>query len=177
MHRSELLSSHLISPNNGSESVVVSVSILSTVIQFCFRAFRFVSDSYLHETNRAVRHPNVVNYMGTIHHGGDVYLITEYMEGGTLWKLLNNKAKPLPWLTRVNIAIDVARAITYLHARNIIHRDLKCRNLLVRLPTRLCRCDSTNTHFCFFLQTRLIETFVSKVRFIGVMGPEFSTRF
>jgi serine/threonine protein kinase len=79
--------------------------------------------------------------MGTIHHESDVYLITEYMEGGTLWKLLNNKAKPLPWLTRVNIAIDVARAITYLHARNIIHRDLKCRNLLIDRNIRVKVCD------------------------------------
>lgn len=79
--------------------------------------------------------------MGTILHGGDVYLITEYMEGGTLWKLLSAKAKPLPWLTRVNISIDVARAITYLHARNIIHRDLKCRNLLIDRNIRVKVCD------------------------------------
>jgi serine/threonine protein kinase len=79
--------------------------------------------------------------MGICKEGTDIYVITEYVEGGTLWKLVKNKAKALTWLTRVSFALDVSKAIAYLHARNIIHRDLKCKNLLVDKTLHVKVCD------------------------------------
>jgi LIM domain kinase 1 len=79
--------------------------------------------------------------MGICKAGTDIYVITEYVEGGTLWKLVKNKSKPLTWLVRTSFALDVSKAIAYLHARNIIHRDLKCKNLLVEKSTHVKVCD------------------------------------
>ena len=79
----------------------------------------------------ACRHPNVVQFIGLCKDKTDIYIVTEYIDGGSVWKLLKNKSKQLSWLARVNLALDVSKALAYLHSRNIIHRDLKCKNLLV----------------------------------------------
>jgi serine/threonine protein kinase len=69
--------------------------------------------------------------MGICEHEKDIYLITEYISGGDLWRILRNKSIELNWETRINFAIDISQAMAFLHAKNIVHRDLKCKNLLV----------------------------------------------
>ncbi|KAJ0467326.1 putative protein kinase RLK-Pelle-LRR-IX family [Helianthus annuus] len=48
------------------------------------------------------------------------------------WK--NFKLEPLSWKRRLNIALDVARGMEYLHTlahRSFIHRELKSTNILL----------------------------------------------
>lgn len=53
-----------------------------------------------------------------------IYIGLEYMPGGTLKKLLENKNRLKEAETKV-ILYQVARAVQYLHNRSIAHRDLK----------------------------------------------------
>jgi len=78
-----------------------------------------------------MRHPNVVQFMGLCRHGTDIFIVTEYIRGGDLRHILKDEAKEMPWLLRARIATDVAYAMTFLHSKGIIHRDLKSNNLLV----------------------------------------------
>lgn len=41
--------------------------------------------------------------------------------------------QPIPWATRIHIATDVARGISFLHNldSNVIYRDLKASNILL----------------------------------------------
>lgn len=50
---------------------------------------------------------------------------------------IHDKSKPFPWRIRLSFAVDIARALAYLHARKCIHRDLKGENLLVTSNGRL----------------------------------------
>ena len=50
---------------------------------------------------------------------------------------IHDKRNPFPWRLRLSFAIDIARALAYLHARKCIHRDLKGENLLVTSNGRL----------------------------------------
>jgi LIM domain kinase 1 len=50
---------------------------------------------------------------------------------------IHDKDKVFPWRLRLSFAIDIARALAYLHARKCIHRDLKGENLLVTSNGRL----------------------------------------
>ena len=90
---------------------------------------------------QGMRHPNVVQLIGVCNHESGLLLVTEWVRNGDLRKYLKNSSVVMPWKLRVKIANDVACAMAYLHSRNIIHRDLKAKNLLVDDNWRIKICD------------------------------------
>ncbi|XP_078149282.1 uncharacterized protein LOC144544616 [Carex rostrata] len=98
------------------------------------------------EASRTVRHRNLVKVLSvcfsTDHQGNDFKaLIFEFMPNGSLeaWLHPNSAStnQPLRYLSlieRINIAIDIATALGYLHDHigdPIVHRDLKPSNILL----------------------------------------------
>ncbi|RHY90209.1 hypothetical protein DYB37_007396 [Aphanomyces astaci] len=80
---------------------------------------------------RTLQHPNVVRFIGACWHSLDaVHLVVEYMNLGDLKDHLDIHVA-MPWSRKVQCAHDVAAALVYLHDQNIIHRDLKSRNVLL----------------------------------------------
>nr|VDC84070.1 unnamed protein product [Brassica rapa] len=87
-----------------------------------------------------VHHRNLVSLYGYSIEGNDRLVVYQYMPQGTLSKHLfhwsDHSLRPLDWTTRLNIALDVARAVEYLHtlalqSQSYIHRDLKPPNILL----------------------------------------------
>lgn len=85
-----------------------------------------------------VRHRHLVSLLGYSISGNERLLVYEYMSEGALsrhlfhWKSF--KLEPLSWKRRLNIALDVARGMEYLHSlahQSFIHRDLKSSNILL----------------------------------------------
>ena len=58
---------------------------------------------------RSMRHPNIVNFMGMCYQNRDIFIVTEFVPGGTLRNLLK-KGQPLDWLLRMRIGYDIACA-------------------------------------------------------------------
>ncbi|KAL0267249.1 UNVERIFIED_CONTAM: hypothetical protein PYX00_009578 [Menopon gallinae] len=81
---------------------------------------------------RSLHHYNVLRFIGVLCKDKKLHLVTEYISGGTLKDLIHDMNEPLPWEQRVNFAKDIAAGMSYLHASNIIHRDLNSHNCLVR---------------------------------------------
>lgn len=90
------------------------------------------------------RHPNIVQYLGLCLAPGTsrrILIISEYLTNGNLRGFIYHDDIPFPWRLRISFGIDVARAMTYLHARNCLHRDLKGENLLLTELNRVKVCD------------------------------------
>jgi serine/threonine protein kinase len=54
----------------------------------------------------------------------DLYMVLEYMEGGTLFSKLKNQIK-LTEKQTAEVVRQIAKAVEYLHDRGIAHRDIK----------------------------------------------------
>ncbi|KAI5568845.1 hypothetical protein BDE02_12G040700 [Populus trichocarpa] len=82
-----------------------------------------------------LRHKNLVLLYGcTSRHSRELLLVYEYIPNGTLADHLHGqRAKPgaLTCRTRMNIAVETASALAYLHASDIVHRDVKTTNILL----------------------------------------------
>ncbi|KAK0574284.1 hypothetical protein LWI29_021034 [Acer saccharum] len=82
-----------------------------------------------------LRHKNLVSLYGsTSPHSQGLLLVYEFIPNGTVADHLHgDQANPclLTWPTRMNIAIETASALAYLHASDIIHRDVKTNNILL----------------------------------------------
>lgn len=82
----------------------------------------------------ARHHPGVVTLVGAVAAAGrSPLLVMEFMPNGSLHDLLHRSPRPPPWPRRVEIALDVARAMRALHgaAPRVIHRDVKTANVLL----------------------------------------------
>ena len=79
-----------------------------------------------------IKHPNIVQCLGTCRdlHTRRLALLMEQMDE-SLTKYLERSTDPLPYHIQVNVCLDVALALSYLHSKGIIHRDLSSNNVLL----------------------------------------------
>lgn len=128
-----------------------------------------------------VRHRNLVALLGYCENASERLLVYEYMSGGTLGQHLfdrhiNSGHKPLTWMQRLTIALDVARGIEYLHSlaqETFIHRDLKPSNILLDGEMRAKVSDFGLVKLAAdrekSVMTRLAGTF-------GYLAPEYASK-
>ncbi|CAL5350212.1 unnamed protein product [Camellia sinensis] len=83
----------------------------------------------------SLSHPNLVTLYGcTSRLSRELLLVYEYIPNGTVADHLHGdraNAGSLTWPIRMNIALETASALAYLHASDIIHRDIKTNNILL----------------------------------------------
>ncbi|KAM3355998.1 MDIS1-interacting receptor like kinase 2 [Capsicum galapagoense] len=88
------------------------------------------------KTLTEVRHRNIIKLFGYCSKNGCMYLVYEYIERGSLGKVLYDKEMGLElgWDTRVKIVQGIAHALAYLHhdcSPPIVHRDVSLNNILL----------------------------------------------
>jgi hypothetical protein len=79
-----------------------------------------------------LEHPNIVRALDFGLDEGVGYLVTEFVEGVSLGQMIEEQGR-LAEETAVRIVTQIAQALQYAHERNVIHRDVKPDNILVRV--------------------------------------------
>ncbi|KAG0247913.1 hypothetical protein BG011_000734, partial [Mortierella polycephala] len=81
---------------------------------------------------KALHHPNIVNFLDWFESNDKHFLILESATGDLLSDVLIAQGGKLPEKQTVQIIKTILSAVTYIHSKNVIHRDLKLGNLLYK---------------------------------------------
>jgi len=79
---------------------------------------------------RELKHPNIVQYLGSNSDDTHLNIFLEYVAGGSVATMLVNYGSlPEPLIS--NFVRQILNGLAYLHSKDIIHRDIKGANILV----------------------------------------------
>ncbi|KAI1195913.1 kinase-like domain-containing protein [Nemania serpens] len=111
---------------------------------------------------------NINTIIDTFLIGQSIWMVTEYCAGGSVTTLMRpTGGLPEQWI--IPILREVAEALSWVHRQGIIHRDIKCANVLLT--------ENGGVQLCDFGVAALIETKFDKRRTVTGslqwMAPEF----
>ncbi|CAB4495524.1 unnamed protein product [Rhizophagus irregularis] len=82
-------------------------------------------------------HENITRFYGVTTDNSKKYLLVmEYANNGTLRNYMKEHFINLTWNDKLNLALQLARAVSYLHDEGILHHDLHSKNVLVHQGLR-----------------------------------------
>ena len=83
-------------------------------------------------------HPNVIAVHEVGHHGDELFVVMEYIEGETLRRWIR---QPRPWRDVVRVMIGAGRGLAAAHRAGLVHRDFKPDNVMIRDDGRVVVLD------------------------------------
>lgn len=87
----------------------------------------------------SLNHPNIARLYGACHIGKTPYYVCEFAEKGTLTEFLDQSHDREGWVW--HLLLGAARGLQYIHELGIVHKDLKCDNILVSEDIRAWLAD------------------------------------
>ena len=122
------------------------------------------------------RHERLVMFLGCgLSEDGGCFLVTEFMDGGSLdralWAGGGHSSMSTSWTQRIQILLDVVDGLAYLHLMHkSVHQDLKSPNILLEKVVHnedAARTDQSVTHRAKLADFGLTRIFIKKKKRIG----------
>ncbi|KAF0513859.1 kinase-like protein [Gigaspora margarita] len=75
----------------------------------------------------------IINFLGVSKdpNDGSYLIVMEYADSGSLQQFLIKEKDNLQWIEKLSLARQLAEGVAYIHGKNIIHRDLHNKNILI----------------------------------------------
>jgi serine/threonine protein kinase len=115
-----------------AEHRVMERSVALKVINHAYTANAAAVERFRREVRAAARlaHPNIVTAHDAEHAGDTLFLVTEYVEGVSLGRLVRERG-PLPVAEACDYIRQAALGLQHAHERGMVHRDVKPENLML----------------------------------------------
>ncbi|ESO97857.1 hypothetical protein LOTGIDRAFT_104167 [Lottia gigantea] len=119
---------------------------------------------------RKTRHENLVLFMGACMKEPRLAIVTSFCKGETLFSLIHIKRDSFKLNKALIVASQIAQGMGYLHARGIIHKDLRTKNVFVDAGkvvitdfglfnvTKICRGNNIPPGWLCYLSPEIIRT-------------------
>lgn len=128
------------------------------------------------EIGEKLDHPNVMKVFPNGDHS-QLYMAMEWVDGRLLRQILNEQKK-FPPERALNLALQIAQALDYIHSKGVVHRDLKPENIMVNASDKIKLIDfgiaanigSKRLTFAKFSQTMGTPDYISPEQVKGKRG-------